>query len=840
MDALYKICEGSDKGIVSHQAFIECIRKLKLPMKDGQIHRFIMICDEECTGNLKYDDFEQTIEAFGGKSEKYSNSKIPYGQECAGKLYGIMLRRSIEPLELFSLCQKGDSQAQPDTISTINCQKILAGLNTGLLQRELRSIGQFIDSRGQNSKINKEPFLKLFKNAEASWKEAARKPLLAWTQGSEIRNMTLRIDSKVQQSIQEIVSKMESTGIPIEEFIESFGDQTVVTLGKVINRLTFSYPELTKEDKISFGKLIPLNEGLVDLSTLMTFLHKFSDPNKERPINAYFQFWTNCIRNGLNLSPAEYFRKQGIQGEIDYEKFSNEIKTVVGLNDSVCRSMWKSLNEREDETIPSEDLLIVLESYINVSNNKDLANKADFAGLLEKRNMTLDDVYKLANSDTEGLSSEGKVAAVSVLRAFKKLVPELDPQLIRSRLKEKGVIDLTTEMNQEQFIQIFTTPADQLPSANATKTGFNKTKGESPDKNGSRDPLYWINKIDNAMLELGLSPTAMFQKCDVNDDGVINIKELLKVLTDVVPEDKISNKELLLVMKALDTNKNGVIEFEEFVNVFKNARSATILPGSSLGQKATSKRLPTYGNSMFVKADFKGTATSKSPQKFAAVSGIIEKVAASNFSFGELLELIQWDQEGRISVHKFMKTMEEFFGTVLATSERYMLCQYIDTAKTGFITVPSMLRFYDENIGAEEDFRRLLKLDILIMVLTFRKSGISTVKEYIQSLGLNESQRLSQGNFAAFLSKNFGFGERSIFRLCELFKSYEKDSPLISANSLIQELEHFIGQIEVVPLNVESASNEKVYYLTKESKNRLIKYLWILHIRLNMIKILIS
>ncbi len=96
------------------------------------------------------------------------------------------------------------------------------------------------------------------------------------------------------------------------------------------------------------------------------------------------------------------------------------------------------------------------------------------------------------------------------------------------------------------------------------------------------------------------------------------------------------------------------------------------------------------------------------------------------------------------------------------------------------------------------------------MVMTFTKSRKQNVKDFFQSLGLTETQRLSQSSFTRFLARNFGLKEKSVMRLYDHFKGLNKNSPLISVQSIITEVEDFIQQMQVVPAGLDAGIGGKV------------------------------
>ena len=789
LEALYKLCDSQEKQIISHNEFAEWTKKLKLPLKEAQIKRFMMIIDEDCTGYIKYHEYEQTLEAYGYPSEKYKTSS--YGRECMGKMYGVLLRRSIKIQEMCAMCEEDNSSK----IKIQNIARILAGLNAGLYKREIRAITRYLDPEGTDS-IGKEEFMAMLKAGEEPWRQANQKPIMAWTQET-----TAFTNTGLRRSLLVIVEKMESTGISLEEFVNSFGDQPLISLGKVINKLSYCYPELTKDEKITFGKCIPLTEGFVNLHELLVFLRGFSAEQRERPVNVYFQFWTNNLKGALGMTPADYFRREEIKDEIDRYTFMEKARATVGLGEIIYKMMWKSMIQYNENTVPLDDLLTVLESYLNISGQKELAARTDFKKVLENHSMKLDDIFKIAHVDIA--DGQDKVPSICILRSFKKITPEIDPQLIRTRLKEKGITDLITGLDFNSFKEIF---------------GTNEIQ-ESPRK-PSRDPLYWINKLDNVMLELGLSPTAMFRKADTNNSNAVTIQELNELLKEVFPQDKITSSDLFEIMKAMDLNRNGVIEFDEFVSIFKNARSAT----ASYTNKKSTQRLPVYGNPIFINLE---DESEKEETEVITVKNLLNKIEVNNFSFAEFVEVLQWSGEGEIRTSDFIKSMEEYFGSTLTSEELEMLAQEIDKEKEK-IEVKDLLQFFDANIKNEDEDQKLVNLDLLIMVLAFKKSKRSTVTEFFKLFELTPTLKLSQTPLTNLLMDNFGYSRKSAGRLVRHFQEKSTNPNSIPVQVIINELEEYIQQTQVVPLVLEADDQEKVRACSLISRQTKSLWTWLI------------
>ena len=67
---------------------------------------------------------------------------------------------------------------------------------------------------------------------------------------------------------------------------------------------------------------------------------------------------------------------------------------------------------------------------------------------------------------------------------------------------------------------------------------------------------------DNKYLE------NLFQKLDTNESGLISIKDIRYIITN--SNEKISEKDIEIIMKEVDTDKDGYISLEEFMAIMEN------------------------------------------------------------------------------------------------------------------------------------------------------------------------------------------------------------------------------------------------------------------------------
>ena len=99
----------------------------------------------------------------------------------------------------------------------------------------------------------------------------------------------------------------------------------------------------------------------------------------------------------------------------------------------------------------------------------------------------------------------------------------------------------------------------------------------SKAKEAEENALKWVKKLDNAFLKEGISPAVAFKHADVDHDGVITKKELGDAIKRLVPEDSLSLMDLLKVLTAFDTNRNGMVEETEFIATIQKARDTTVI-----------------------------------------------------------------------------------------------------------------------------------------------------------------------------------------------------------------------------------------------------------------------
>ena len=75
-------------------------------------------------------------------------------------------------------------------------------------------------------------------------------------------------------------------------------------------------------------------------------------------------------------------------------------------------------------------------------------------------------------------------------------------------------------------------------------------------------------KVDNKIIDEDSYLKNLFDSMDCNNNGVISIHEIRYIVLH--SNEKITEEEIELIMKNVDIDKDGLINFEEFLSIMKN------------------------------------------------------------------------------------------------------------------------------------------------------------------------------------------------------------------------------------------------------------------------------
>ena len=114
-----------------------------------------------------------------------------------------------------------------------------------------------------------------------------------------------------------------------------------------------------------------------------------------------------------------------------------------------------------------------------------------------------------------------------------------------------------------------------------------------------------------------------------------------------------------------------------------------------------------------------------------------------------------------------------------------------------------MRRLYKENMNSDEDYHKLVKLNMFIIILSFKKRRKDSIQEFISGFGMTPTARASDDFIMNILAQNFEFTEKSVTRLLNHFKEGNEDSPLILIQWIIDKLNEYIKELQQISIEAQ-------------------------------------
>ena len=191
---------------------------------------------------------------------------------------------------------------------------------------------------------------------------------------------------------------------------------------------------------------------------------------------------------------------------------------------------------------------------------------------MKRHNVTATSVYRMAAT-----SGGANVFSAQITASFLKRAPQIHPDLVRDAMQSFGAAE-GSPVTEAQFCNVFDEQFDKAASAtvpNSRRSLGGKVRPASaavPQSTAEARAL--VGKLDGAMLRQGVSPLAAFTAADLNKNGVITADELRAAVKTLLPDEAFSPADLKMTMLAFDTNRNGMIEQDEFIHVIEDARTA--------------------------------------------------------------------------------------------------------------------------------------------------------------------------------------------------------------------------------------------------------------------------
>ena len=90
---LFRAADKQQVNQITVDEFRILLQKLKLGLTGSQISRIVYICDEDCSGTIRKDEFYDCLAAYEVNQEKSSAGNRTFGQQSLIKLASILIRK---------------------------------------------------------------------------------------------------------------------------------------------------------------------------------------------------------------------------------------------------------------------------------------------------------------------------------------------------------------------------------------------------------------------------------------------------------------------------------------------------------------------------------------------------------------------------------------------------------------------------------------------------------------------------------------------------------------------------------------------------------------------------
>lgn len=279
----------------------------------------------------------------------------------------------------------------------------------------------------------------------------------------------------------------------------------------------------------------------------------------------------------------------------------------------------------------------------------------------------------------------------------------------------------------------------------------------------------WIKKYCEALAKNNLKPIEIFTEADVNKDGVLDLKELEKVLKQYVDSADISYPDLQHIMDAFDVNNDGKVsksEYETAVN--KYAVKPSLAEGSG-----------------------------------DVIKAAVKACRDNNTSLKECFSKCGFTDRGNITVVNLQRKIKE--GTGFDKKDINTIIQTIKPGENTNITGDEIFEFYDKHLQDETNVILELKY---IMIRSKLEESSSILKFLEIELDFDLSSDLLLKEFTTILRDTLHIQKSSCIHLYKEIKTIRPKIPnpnIVDFYSLIlnQRDEDLLPNQEVDARNIK-------------------------------------
>ena len=330
---------------------------------------------------------------------------------------------------------------------------------------------------------------------------------------------------------------------------ETGGKFTFRQFNKIINKY---YKKISNSDKKNLIKYISLSSiGVTNEKPYLSLLKLFNYFGNILNIKIYSPSLilyeiSNEIQNKYKKSTLEFFITNNLQasGEIELDNLINLFYKKLRIRELITTIFFKMLDYNKKNKIKIEDIILTIDSFRD-DNFNNLLNDIDknilfFKIILDKNFIKIDKIYKEEQNEY--------INYISLKNIIIKKIKNKD------EFDENIIDDILLSLSREEKIY----KEDLNTYILGAKNKLKNKKNELDIKQ-----KYWINKYIDMLLFINLTPEIEF-KLISEEKNTIELNDLKNKLLNDFSKGKYKKKNIDNIIKALDINSNGIIEYTQY------------------------------------------------------------------------------------------------------------------------------------------------------------------------------------------------------------------------------------------------------------------------------------
>ena len=545
----FRIIDENNSQTIDFNEFKQVCNMYNFGLDDPQLKIIFNNFDLENTGEIDYDEFIRTIR--GEMNE--------FRQNLVQKVFDKLDNKKTGEISFKELNNKYNARNHPDVIS-------------GKINEE-EALKEFVDTFQEtynylcgtetNNIVTIEEFMEYYENLSMTIEEDEYFEYLlnnTWNLGLDIKykneikkqNVEENIEEKnIEQNNEELNAKKEEALIKFINEIKSLGTTSLISLMRLFKLNDINN---TKELELyEFSK--SLHEFETELSEEeITNLFSYFDKDNTGLIN-YINF-INAIRGPMNkkrvLIIKEAFKKLDIDkgGQVELAEIKMQFNAK---NDKDVKS-----GEKTEEEVYTE----FVDTFQMNHDNK--------VGPRNKR-VTLDEFIDYYNYVSMGIEDDNYF--ISLIQNSWKLNPYYKYNQTRENISSNNFNEISYShgniKNKKIRIGAAAAPfgTDMTPNTEDKREFYYQ---QEPIKEGTNKEISPIEVFRTTLKKRGIRGIMAMRRAfiiaDDNDSKTLTLPEFIKFCHDY--RMPLSGNEINNLFEEFDTNKNGEINYEEFVSAF--------------------------------------------------------------------------------------------------------------------------------------------------------------------------------------------------------------------------------------------------------------------------------